>query len=153
MTHTNEALRLAREALEQSRDDVTNTLNGYVDHPANERKRGLVIAQLAEHDAAIAAIDAALAQAPSAQADPIAWVIRGTVALGNEGDVLSLACQGARPSSDPRWEPLVLAAPSLPEPSAAHQAEQAGAGEAAEIIRAEPWLKPAEVRDRLEGSE
>lgn len=46
---------------------MTNTLNSYVDHPANERKRKLILDQLARHDKAHDALDAAL----SASAEPM----------------------------------------------------------------------------------
>ena len=55
------AQRIAR-ALEESRDDVVNTLNSYVDHPANDRKRARIAQQLADHDAAIADARALLAE-------------------------------------------------------------------------------------------
>ena len=55
------AQRIAR-ALEEGRDDVANTLNSYVDHPANDRKRARIAQQLADHDAAIADLRALLAE-------------------------------------------------------------------------------------------
>ena len=61
-----EALRLAKDALEESHDDVVNTLNSYVDHPANERKRALIQGQIDAHDSAISAARAALAQGTQA---------------------------------------------------------------------------------------
>ena len=52
-----------------------NTLNSYVNHPANERKREFIRQQLAQHDAAIAAVQAALAQ-QEAQKEPVAWLVK-----------------------------------------------------------------------------
>ena len=56
-----EALRLAKDALEESHNDVVNTLNSYVDHPANSGKRRLIQNQIDAHCDAIKAVDAAQA--------------------------------------------------------------------------------------------
>lgn len=63
-----------------------------------------------ESNAAPPPPDAMAPAAPvAAVGEAVAWVIRGTAALSNEGEILSLACQSARPSGDPRWEPLYAA--------------------------------------------
>ena len=54
------ALRLANSALEESHDDVVDTLNSYVDHPAYAGKRRMIQRQIDDHCNAMNAARAAL---------------------------------------------------------------------------------------------
>jgi len=77
-----EAMQAGLDALNESRDDVTNTLNGYEygkGFPSYDRRIAIVTEQLEKHDAAIAKMQEALAapvepiESEPTQTDKQAW--------------------------------------------------------------------------------
>lgn len=80
-----EVLQQAKEALEESHVDVVNTLNNYIDHPANARRCALIHAQLDRHHKATLAVGdalAALAATPSSAPGTVVPTIKGVHIAG-----------------------------------------------------------------------